>query len=62
MEAPGICVSVSVAATKMIPVMLFGVLFAKKQYSVREYLCVALITMGIVIFNLAKGSKNEQVL
>ncbi|CAM9616677.1 unnamed protein product [Ectocarpus fasciculatus] len=45
---------------KMIPVMLFGALFAKKQYSVREYLCVALITMGIVIFNLAKGSNNEE--
>ncbi|CAN0167085.1 unnamed protein product [Ectocarpus sp. 12 AP-2014] len=45
---------------KMIPVMLFGVLFAKKQYSVQEYLCVALITMGIVIFNLAMGSKTEE--
>ncbi|CAN0485152.1 unnamed protein product, partial [Hapterophycus canaliculatus] len=37
----------------MIPVMLFGVLFAKKKYSLQEYLCVGLITAGIVTFNLS---------
>lgn len=47
----------------MIPVMLFGVLFAKKQYSVREYLCVGLITAGIMTFNLAKASaSNKEVI
>lgn len=46
----------------MIPVMLFGVLFAKKKYSVRDYLCVGLITAGIVTFNLSKASeKRKQV-
>lgn len=44
----------------MIPVMLFGVLFAKKRYSVRDYMCVGLITAGIVTFNLAKASHATQ--
>eukprot|EP00752_Nemacystus_decipiens_P008669 g7737.t1 len=44
----------------MIPVMLFGVLFAKKRYSLREYMCVGLITAGIVIFNLSKMSHTSQ--
>eukprot|EP00953_Heterococcus_sp_UTEX-ZZ885_P034214 17736-Heterococcus_DN1.PRE.2 len=44
---------------KMIPVMLFGVLFAGKRYSVRDYICVALITAGIVTFNL--GGEHKQV-
>eukprot|EP01084_Bolivina_argentea_P156143 272105_1 len=50
---------------KMIPVMLFGVLFAHKRYSLREYICVALITIGILIFNLSgshsKGKGNNSV-
>ncbi|CAM9334122.1 unnamed protein product, partial [Hapterophycus canaliculatus] len=37
---------------KMIPVMLFGALFANKRYSSREFLCVALVTAGIITFNL----------
>ncbi|CAN0351568.1 unnamed protein product, partial [Discosporangium mesarthrocarpum] len=41
----------------MIPVMLFGVLFARKRYGARDYLCVALITLGIVAFNL--GGKHK---
>eukprot|EP00752_Nemacystus_decipiens_P004865 g4428.t1 len=44
---------------KMIPVMLFGVLFAKKRYSLREYLCVGLITAGIVTFNLSKTAHTN---
>jgi drug/metabolite transporter (DMT)-like permease len=43
----------------MIPVMLFGVLFAGKRYSVRDYICVALITAGIVTFSL--GGEHKQV-
>lgn len=43
----------------MIPVMLFGVLFAKKRYSIKEYMCVALITSGIVVFNLCGSHKTE---
>lgn len=46
---------------QMIPVMLFGVLFAKKQYSLQEYLCVALITVGIVTFNLSGKAHNKEV-
>lgn len=45
---------------KMIPVMLFGVLFAKKKYGLRDYFCVALITAGIVTFNLAKASDKSK--
>lgn len=46
----------------MIPVMLFGVMFAKKRYSLTEYLCVGLITAGIVTFNLSKAAdKNKEV-
>lgn len=46
----------------MIPVMVFGVLFAKKRYSLREYLCVGLITAGIITFNLSKSAdKNKEV-
>lgn len=42
----------------MIPVMLFGVLFAKKHYTIQEYLCVAVITLGIVMFNLSGEHKQ----
>lgn len=42
----------------MIPVMLFGVLFARKRYSLREYMCVGLITAGIVVFNLSGPHKQ----
>eukprot|EP00903_Cladosiphon_okamuranus_P014426 g13387.t1 len=45
---------------KMIPVMLFGVLFAKKKYGLRDYFCVALITAGIVTFNLSGKSHNKK--
>lgn len=45
---------------QMIPVMLFGVLFAKKRYSLRDYMCVGLITAGIVTFNLSKASHTSQ--
>ena len=46
----------------MIPVMVFGVLFAKKRYSLREYLSVGLITAGIVTFNLFKpADKHKEV-
>lgn len=45
---------------QMIPVMLFGVLFAKKRYSLREYLSVGLITAGIVTFNLSKSQQSSK--
>ena len=46
---------------QMIPVMLFGVLFAKKKYGLRDYFCVALITAGIVTFNLNGNTHNKKV-
>ncbi|CCI49424.1 unnamed protein product [Albugo candida] len=39
---------------KMIPVMLMGVLLGNKKYSMQEYLCVVLITLGITMFQLGK--------
>ncbi|CAM9854998.1 unnamed protein product [Chrysoparadoxa australica] len=43
---------------KMIPVMIFGVLFAQKRYSIRDYTCVALITAGIITFNMGGKQKT----
>ena len=42
----------------MVPVMAFNVLVARKAYSAREYSHVAAITLGIVVFNLAKSRKS----
>nr|CCA17649.1 Drug/Metabolite Transporter (DMT) Superfamily putat [Albugo laibachii Nc14] len=39
---------------KMIPVMLMGVLLGNKRYSMQEYLCVVLITLGITMFQFGK--------
>jgi len=39
---------------KIVPVMIFNVLVAKRSYTLREYIQVGLITLGIVIFNLGK--------
>eukprot|EP00750_Incisomonas_marina_P007332 INCI1482.3.p1 GENE.INCI1482.3~~INCI1482.3.p1 ORF type:complete len:304 (-),score=23.27 INCI1482.3:108-944(-) len=43
---------------KIVPVMLFNVLVAKRSYSFREYVQVGLITAGIVAFNLGKSRKG----
>lgn len=37
---------------KMVPVMLLGVLIRGKKYRAFEYLCVALVTVGITLFQL----------
>ena len=42
---------------KMVPVMAFNVFVGRKTYSLREYSHVTAITLGIVIFNLAKSHK-----
>ncbi|GAB9471348.1 Drug/metabolite transporter [Globisporangium polare] len=44
---------------KMIPVMLMGVLIRRKKYTVREYICVLLITIGIAVFQLGKASSKH---
>ena len=41
---------------KMIPIMLFNVLFNGTRYSLVEYLSAALITSGIVVFRVFKAS------
>jgi len=49
---------------KMVPVMLMGVVMGTKKYQWLDYFCVALITAGIVMFNLAKskaGGENSAV-
>lgn len=45
----------------MIPVMLFGVLFAKKRYGLRDYFSAGLITAGIATFNFAKAPGKHDV-
>jgi UDP-galactose transporter B1 len=45
---------------KMIPVMLMGVVVSGKKYSFREYFCVGIITLGIVVFRLAKSKSGGQ--
>jgi solute carrier family 35 (UDP-galactose transporter), member B1 len=44
---------------KMIPIMLLNVLIGGKKYSLREYLCVLSITLGIVFFRLAKSKSGN---
>lgn len=36
---------------KMIPVMLMGIVIRKRRYKPREFLCVALITLGVALFS-----------
>lgn len=36
---------------KMIPVMLMGVVIRRRRYSLRNYLCVALVTLGVANFS-----------
>lgn len=36
---------------KMIPVMLMGIVIRKRRYKPREFMCVALITMGVAMFS-----------
>jgi len=46
-------------SSKMVPVMLFGVLFGSKKYKAFEYICVLLVTAGITMFQLF-GSKSKK--
>ena len=36
---------------KMNPVMLMGIVIRKRRYSLREFLCVGLITLGVALFS-----------
>ncbi|KAL3666448.1 hypothetical protein V7S43_008696 [Phytophthora oleae] len=44
---------------KMIPVMLMGVLIRRKKYTLRDYICVVVITAGIAVFQLGKASTKH---
>eukprot|EP00741_Cyanophora_paradoxa_P000551 tig00000411_g534.t1 len=40
---------------KMVPVMIMGVVIAKKRYSIRQYLCVLTLSAGIALFTMGKS-------
>ena len=42
---------------KMIPVMLMGIVIRKRRYSVREFFCVGLVTVGVALFSF-KSKKS----
>lgn len=44
---------------KMIPVMIMGVFIRRKKYTLRDYVCVIVITAGIAVFQLGKGSNKH---
>mmetsp|Transcript_19036 Transcript_19036/g.44628 ORF Transcript_19036/g.44628 Transcript_19036/m.44628 type:complete len:342 (+) Transcript_19036:53-1078(+) len=45
---------------KMIPVMAVGVLWRRRQYDFREYMRVALVTLGIIIFSLFQQDRSAE--
>jgi UDP-galactose transporter B1 len=53
---------VLVKSCKLVPVMIMGTIFGKKKYSLKEYLCVALICLGLVVFSLKKSSAANKKL
>lgn len=44
-------------SSKLVPVMLLGVVYLKKRYTIAQYVAVGLLTAGVVVFTLgdAKG-------
>lgn len=46
-------------AAKPIPVMILGVLLGKKSYSMRKYLFVLLIVIGVILFMYKEGKVNQ---
>jgi len=53
---------VLVKSCKLVPVMVMGTIFGKKRYSAKEYLCVALICVGLVVFSMKKSSAANKKL
>ncbi|QDZ23151.1 UDP galactose transporter [Chloropicon primus] len=53
---------VLVKSCKLVPVMVMGTIFGKKRYSLKEYLCVALICVGLVVFSMKKSSAANKKL
>lgn len=46
-------------AAKPIPVMILGVLLGRKSYSLRKYLFVLIIVIGVVLFMYKEGKVNK---
>lgn len=46
-------------AAKPIPVMILGVLIGRKSYSLRKYLFVLIIVIGVVLFMYKEGKVNK---
>jgi len=44
---------------KPVPVMLFGVLFARKRYPLRKYAFVLLIVLGVALFLYKEGKASS---
>lgn len=45
---------------KMIPVMLMGIIISKRRYSLREFICVFLITIGVALFSWKSKQSSQQ--
>ena len=45
-------------SAKPIPVMLLGVLIGNKQYSVKKYICIVLIVVGVALFMFKDGKTS----
>ena len=52
-------IQVLAKSCKMVPVMITKALFFNQKYSMREYLMVILVTIGIVIFRMKDKSGTE---
>jgi len=44
---------------KLVPVMLMGIIIAKKKYAMSEYLAVGLITLGVALYSMKPGSLTQ---
>lgn len=49
-------------SAKPIPVMLLGVLLGRKSYTLRKYMFVLLIVIGVVLFMFKEGKTNSSPL
>jgi len=47
-------------SSKMVPLVVFGVLFLKKKYSFLEYVCILLICAGLYLFSSADASSSAE--
>lgn len=48
-------------SVKMVPVMMFQVLWFKKKYTLREYAMVVLVTVGIALFQMKSSGGSDSL-